>query len=174
MPSMLERILAATSVTQVIDILEDLDDPKWRSVGGRDNNLATINLGSDPAAGIIERVTNAIDSVMDLEWERRGQPTNVKSPREAVDAWFGVPEGRLGPLKTADLLKKDFKELSSRVRVTVRGSSHLTRPTIDIRDLGTGLLSQDFEHTILSLNQNRKLKKFFLAGAFGQGACLST
>ena len=38
----------------------------------RENNLATINLSSDPAAGLVERVTNAIDAVLEREWVQRG------------------------------------------------------------------------------------------------------
>ena len=40
---------------------------------------------------------------------------------------------------------------------------------MDIRDKGVGILAQEFGTSIVGLNETRKLKKFFLAGAFGQG-----
>ena len=65
------QILDATQVQQVTDIIDafiENYDIGWKPVGGNENNLATVNLGSDPAAGLIERVTNAVDAVLDREW----------------------------------------------------------------------------------------------------------
>lgn len=164
----LERLLATTTVKGVTDLLLNLgSNIRWRPVGGRENNLATINLGTDPAAGLVERITNAIDAVLELEWVRRGSPTNIRSPREAVETWFGIQEGRLENVTNAR--DRAIVTLSSRVIISLHDSERNDRPTVDIRDQGVGLLSTEFGDTILSLNQTVKLKKFFLAGAFGQG-----
>jgi len=170
MTSILERLFEATTVRAVTDILATLTKEcriAWRPVGGRENNLATINLGSDPAAGLIERVTNAIDAVLEREWIEQGQPTNIRSPRAAVERWFGISEGKLENVE--DLREPKIVGLSSRVKVTLYDSERADRPTVDIRDYGIGLRAEEFASSILSLNENRKLKKFFLAGAFGQG-----
>ena len=164
------KLLKATSVKQVTDFLVEFESKQcveWLPVGGRDNNLPIINLGSDPAAGVIERVTNAIDAVIDLEWEKRGQPAHPKSPRDAIEQWWKFKGGRTTNIE--DLRDEAIVELSKKVQVTIRDSERPDRPTIDVRDYGTGLLSKDFAGTILSLNESRKLNKLFLAGAFGQG-----
>lgn len=166
-----ERLLAITSVKDLTKFLIELQRQvgklSWVPVGNNDNNLAIINLGSDSAAGLVERVTNAIDGVLDLEWMRQGSPEGVRSPRAAVSKWFDIPDGRLGEIVRDDL--RDIQDLSKNVVVTLQDSDHAELPTVDIRDRGVGLLPKDFGDTILSLNKNRKLKKLFLAGAFGQG-----
>lgn len=166
-----EQLLAATSVRDLTSFTRDLQKEvgklKWLPVGNNDNNLAIINLGSDSAAGLIERVTNAIDAVLDREWIQQGRPDGVKSPRAATSMWFEIPDGRLGGIVRDDL--KEIQDLSKNVSVTLLDSDHSDLPTVDIRDQGVGLLPQEFGDSILSLNKNRKLKKLFLAGAFGQG-----
>lgn len=75
MPVTLEQLLGAKTVCQVTDIIAALTQANtvaWRPVGDRENNLATINMGSDPAGGVIERITNAIDAVLEREWAERG------------------------------------------------------------------------------------------------------
>jgi hypothetical protein len=165
------QLLGATSVPDLTAFVTDLQKGgvklKWLPVGNKDNNLATINLGSDSAAGLIERVTNAIDAVLDREWIQQGSPEGFKTPRSATAAWFGVPDGHLGGVAKEDL--KQFEELSKRVVVTLQDSNSTEYPTVDIRDKGIGLLPDEFGDSILSLNNSRKLKKLFLSGAFGQG-----
>jgi hypothetical protein len=169
-----KRFLEAVTIQALSGLIEEMKDTAqsgvavaWKPVGGNDNNLAIINLGSDPAAGVVERITNAVDSVLDLEWMQHKQPPHIMSPRAAVDAWFDIRDGKLSQLTASDVRK--LEEISKRVEVTLRDSDRNDRPTVDIRDTGTGILPQDFGDTILSLNKNRKLKKLFLAGAFGQG-----
>ncbi len=165
-----KKIFAATKVSDLTGIINDLSDEEaiaWRPVGGIDNNLAIIGMGSDPAAGVIERITNAIDSVIELEWMQKGQPPNITYPRLAVEKWFGIRDGRLTGYKTAEL--KKLEKYAGRVEVSLRDSDRDDKPTIDIRDYGIGIPSEEFGDSILSLNKNRKLRKLFLAGAFGQG-----
>jgi hypothetical protein len=154
-------------VVQAINAVMKSNHDKWLPVGGIDNNLATIGLGSDPAAGVIERVTNAQDAVLDRAWIEQGEPPNIFSPRAATEEWFKIPKGRLAEIKKADL--KRFEEIQSKIRVTLQDSGQEALPTIEIRDLGAGLKAEEFADSILGLNKNRKLKKLFLAGAFGQG-----
>lgn len=165
-------LLEVTTAQDIRDLIDEIKqelgtDVTWRDVGGRENNLATINMGTDPAGALTERITNAIDAVIDHEWYRQGQPTNVSSPREAVESWFGIPNGKLSNVE--NLRDDAITEIRDRVKVTLRDSGKDARPTIDIRDRGIGLQAEDFSNTILSLNRSRKMKKFHLAGAFGQG-----
>ncbi len=170
MDAIASAFLSAKTVPEVSVAINEVikrKQDKWLPVGGIDNNLATIGLGSDPAAGVIERVTNALDAVIDRAWMEQGEPPNVFSPRAASEEWFKVPKGRLSEIEKTDL--KRFEEIQSKVRVTLHDSGQDALPTIDIRDHGAGLRTEEFADSILGLNKNRKLKKLFLAGAFGQG-----
>lgn len=170
MPILLSQVLSVASVKDVTDLLKLLRKEHaidWRPVDDNENNLATINLGSDPAAGVIERITNAIDAVIDAAWHENGCPADVKSPRAASAAWFNVPRGRLREIK--DARDEVILDIVGKITVTFRDSERADRPTVDIRDLGTGISPDQFDETILSLHKSRKLKKLFLAGAFGQG-----
>jgi hypothetical protein len=170
MSKLLERLLAVSKVREVTDLVGDISDERriaWKAVGDNDNNLAIINLGSDPAAGVVERITNAFDAVLELEWLQHGQPAHLMSPRAAVADWFGITDGRLA--NVTDLRAEAISALTDHVTVTLRESERADRPTLDVRDKGIGLRAEDFAGSILSLNKSRKLRKLFLAGAFGQG-----
>lgn len=170
MPNHFAQLTEASSVRAVIDAIQDISAEQrvtWRAVGDNENNLATINLGTDPAAGLIERITNALDGVLEREWVERGQPTDIPSPRAAVEQWFGIPQGRL--VNIENLRDAELADLSQRVEVTLRDSESVDRPTVEIRDAGIGIKAGDFARSILSLQGTRKLRKLFLAGAFGQG-----
>lgn len=167
---MLADLLEAKTVRSIIDVIPTLSAERrigWRNVGDNENNLATIDLGTDPAAGIIERITNAIDAVLEREWKEQGEPTGVDSPRKAVERWFDIPDGRL--VNAEDLRADEIVDLSNRAQVTLHDSERSDRPTVDIRDFGIGIKTEDFDKSILSLHGSRKLRKMFLAGAYGQG-----
>lgn len=78
-----------------------------------------------------------------------------------------IPEGKLR--NVADLRDAKIAALADRVQVTFYDSEREDRPTVDIRDFGIGIKAEEFATTILSLHRSRKLRKLFLAGAFGQG-----
>lgn len=162
----LQRLLAATKVSDVTTWLSQLELPTaWKPVGGRENNFGIIHIGSDPAAALVERITNAIDAVLERAWREQGRPDDIRSPRRAVEAWFQIPHGRLREVQDI----RDLSDLTDRVVVTLYDSERAERPTVDIRDRGCGIRAEDFEATILSLNEDIKLRKLYLAGAYGQG-----
>lgn len=168
--AILQQLLSATQVRNIADAISAIGREHritWRPVDDNENNLATINLGSDPAAGIVERITNAFDAVLEYEWLNRGQPTSLMSPRSAVEQWFNIRSGRLSGVD--DLRAPEIVALTSRVQVTLHDSERSDAPTIDVRDFGIGIRREDFSVGILSLHKSRKLRKLFLAGAFGQG-----
>ena len=61
-------------------------------VGRRPNNRGAIEVAADPGRSLIERVTNAHDALLELEFERHGGKPKCLSPREAAAAWLDVPE----------------------------------------------------------------------------------
>lgn len=165
------QLLDITTVRELVSFISQVQADgnrlAWKPVDDNDNNLATINLGSDPAAGVIERITNALDAILEQEWVSRGEPTNLSTPRSAVEAWFKIKDGRLATLATDEVRKLD--DVATKVQVTLRDSDRPDKPTVDVRDYGIGIGPEDFSTSILSLNRDRKLRKLFLAGAFGQG-----
>lgn len=167
-----KQLLEATTTKSITDILEILTEDfniKWTPVGNRPNNQSTINMGTDPAAGLVERITNSIDSVLDLKWHTHGKPDDIQSPRKAAKKWFDIPNGRLNSI--ADV--RSFAELASKIVVTLKDSEKEDHPTVEIRDYGTGIKGDDFGTTILSLNDNNKIDKLHQMGAYGQGGSTS-
>ena len=174
MKKVFEQLLKANTAREVTDILIDLTDNyeiSWIPVGGRGNNQSTINMGTDPAAGLVERITNSIDAVLDLEWYHQGCPNYIESPRVAVQKWFGLPEGKLRNIE--NISAKNIQELAKRISVTLKDSEREAFPTVEIRDYGTGIKGEDFSKTILSLNDDNKIDKLHQMGAYGQGGSTS-
>jgi len=170
MEKIFEQLLKANTAKEVTDILEVLTDDydiTWIPVGGRGNNQSTINMGTDPAAGLIERITNSIDAVLDLEWYKQGCPEDINSPRTAAQKWFGLQDGKLRNID--DPSSKNIQELVRRIRVTLKDSERESFPTVEIRDFGTGIVGEDFSRNILSLNDDNKIDKLHQMGAYGQG-----
>src|SRR5438876_1037330 len=62
-----------------VQILEKKCGYGWRPVGDNEANYGLINLGSDPGHALIERITNAIDAVIERESLR--QSSKHKLPR---------------------------------------------------------------------------------------------
>jgi hypothetical protein len=170
MKKIFEQLLKANTAREVTDILVELTDNheiRWEAVGGRGNNQSTINMGTDPTAGLVERITNSIDAVLDLEWYQQGCPKDIDSPRAAVQKWFGLQEGKLRNIKDASA--KNIQELAKRISVTLKDSEREEFPTVEIRDYGIGIKGEDFSRTILSLNDDNKINKLHQMGAYGQG-----
>lgn len=169
MEEIFKNLLLAHKPEEVRNVLIKIGKSKYRfePVGNRKNNLATINIGTDPAAGVTERITNAIDAVLEKEWKEQDEPTDIKSPRRASELWYGIENGKIS--KISDPHDKRLKELSDLVNVTLFDSGQPTKPTVEIRDKGIGLEPEQFSKTILDLNGNNKIGKLHLMGAYGQG-----
>ena len=142
---------------------------KWRAVGDRENNFGLINIGSDPGHALVERITNAIDAVIEREalkaLKKKKGPTSLPaSPREAVATWFKVPGGRV-----SNLTIKARQEVAEQVIVSLADGGSKRTPTIEVRDYGVGLTPSLLPRTVLSLGETNKIDKPYLAGAYGQG-----
>src|SRR5258706_16419508 len=70
----------------------------WYPVGGRENNRGVIEVSSDPGRSIVERITNAIDAILEAEHEKHHGLPESGSPREAAVAWLNVPEDGLSAM----------------------------------------------------------------------------
>src|SRR5690554_6579093 len=169
MEEIFKELILAYTPKEVTNILKKIGASKmlWENVGKRRNNLATINIGTDPAAGVTERITNAIDAVLEKEWKEKGEPTDIKSPRRAAELWYGIENGKIS--KISDPHDKRLKNLSELVNVTLYDSGQPSKPTVEIRDKGIGFEPEQFAKTILDLNGNNKIGKLHLMGAYGQG-----
>jgi hypothetical protein len=179
---LLNALLAATMPVEVRNVLLSIgDNPElsagesfgaqeysWEFYGGRESNISSINLGSKPGRSLTERITNAIDGVLEKKMAKAAG-MEPSSPMEAAKAWFGRP-----PSTPDSGLYKSLREFSVNgydqlVRVVLLPSDESTEPIVDVVDDGIGIAPANFSKTILSLQQGNKIKKRYLAGAFGQG-----
>ncbi len=136
---------------------------KWTPLG-RENNRGTIELSADPARSAVERLTNGIDGVLELEHQRHGGLPDCRSPLDASVAWLGVPERGLSAMTPVQR-----RALAQRVSIKMEAGEGRESRVVEVRDRGIGITPQDMPKTILSLNESNKLQKHYLAGAYGQG-----
>jgi hypothetical protein len=179
---LLTALLAATKPSEVESILTRAGDSseltvhekfgtasyQWEFYGGTDSNVSSIGLGSKAGRSLTERVTNAIDAVLEKKANAStgSEPT---SPMEAAQRWFGRP-----PSNAEEGLFSKVREFSMNgydklVKVVLSQGDKETAPTVDVVDDGIGIVPADFANTILSLQRGNKIKKRYLAGVFGQG-----
>jgi len=169
--ALLAALAKTRNLSEALDLVPSLERDhgfKWRAVGNRENNYGSINIGSDPGHALVERVTNAIDAVIEhqaLTRTRRGKAKGMPaSPREAVETWLKVPGGRI-----SNLTIKRRQELADDVVLRIFESTQRKHPTIEVQDRGIGLTPAQMPGTILSLGEGNKIDKAYLAGAYGQG-----
>lgn len=168
---LLIQLCKALDLSDAIKIIRKLESNflyTWRPVGDNEANYGLINIGSDPGNALIERVTNAIDGVIEREALRQQDKKGgiiPASPREAVERWFHVPGGRVANLGDP----ANRQPLADNVVVTLLEGDHKRRPSVMIRDRGVGLTPSLIPTTILSLSATNKIDKPYLAGAYGQG-----
>lgn len=137
---------------------------QWRPVGDRPNNIGTIRVASDPALAMVERVTNAMDAMLELgHYEHPADPA-PQSPRQAAQMWFGVPKTGL-----PDMTETERRNLGKLITVSLDESGDPKRPTIVVADAGIGQSPGDFPKTLVSLNESNKVGQLYTMGTYGQG-----
>jgi hypothetical protein len=168
---LLAHLAQSRRLEEILEAAEKLESEHgfhWLAVSGREGNYGSINIGSDPGHAFVERVTNAIDAVIEREALRRAAKGMAKdmpaSPREAVEAWFNVPSGRVSKLPI-----NKRQALADEVIIRILEGASKKQPTLEIIDHGIGLTPNLIPRTILSLNDTNKINKPYLAGAYGQG-----
>ena len=149
---------------QLMSFLSSQPHLKWLPVGGRANNRGIIEVSANTGRALVERVTNAIDAVLDAEYVRHDGKPPCDSPREAAEAWLQVPHEGLSALSP-----NQRRSLAKRVNVRLRKGDGPSKRIVDISDSGIGLSAEQFPTTILSLNESNKVTKKHLAGTYGQG-----
>lgn len=163
--NILKKIIKATSNNDIEKILQLLNDKiEWKPLGNDSQNYPRIAMGSNPSNGITERITNAMDAMLELEVENNREIKKAQNPRIALELAYNIKEGNL---RNAN--QKKIGELASNINVKFLDSGILKRPTIEVYDRGIGQHPSDFPNTLLSINSNYKYTKFYLIGEFGQG-----
>ena len=134
---------------------------------GRPNNIGTIRMASDPGLALVERVTNGIDSLLELGvlLAPRTQPT---SPEEAARLLYGIPAGGLGEMSDSNR-----RSLAHNLVISMHESGDTKHPTIRIQDAGIGQHPDDFAGTLMSLNESNKVGKPYTMGTYGQGGSVT-
>jgi hypothetical protein len=166
---LLAALLSATNTQQVEAALTAyfVANPGtgFQPVGRRPNNRGAIEVASDAGRSLIERVTNVLDALLELEHDRHGGTPTCRSPREAGSAWLGVPEKE----GLSALTNKQRQDLAARAVVRLEPGEGSQSRLVTVIDKGIGIEPDQLERTILSLNESNKIQKHYLAGTYGQG-----
>src|SRR5438105_3412913 len=141
-----------------------VNELRWLPIGGRESNRGAIEASADPGRSLVERLTNGIDAVLEVEHGRHSGMPICRTPKEASVAWLNVPEGGLSEMTTAQR-----RMLAQRVTIKLFPGDGREGRVVEVRDRGIGLSAEEMPSTILSLNESNKLQKHYLAGTYGQG-----
>lgn len=163
-------LMGAGKVQEVEEALAEFraahDGVTEEPIAGRPNNRGAVEVATDAGRSLIERVTNAQDALLELEHSQRNGKPDCRTPREAAAAWLGVPV-RNG---LAGLSEQARRELAANVVVRLQaGDGTWSSRLVSVMDRGIGILPEDLQSTILSLNEDNKIEKHYLAGTYGQG-----
>ena len=162
------RATKRSEIKKILRMLTKNHNGAWRLVGDR-TNYPTIHIASRPVSCVVERLTNAIDA--QLETVALTAPTiveNCKSPRSLVEKRYQIEGGYLSSLGRATSRRERLVEEAG-VRITMKDGDAQDTPTIEVTDRGIGVARDEFPETLLSLNRDNKIRKWYLMGRFGQG-----
>ena len=106
---------------------------KWQPIGGRNNNSGTIEASGDPGRALVERVTNAVDAVLEAEHASHDGRPECRTPRDAATAWLNVPDNGL-----SDLTTRQRQQLANRIVVKLQPGTDRDARTLEVRDHGIG------------------------------------
>ena len=163
----LKQVLLGLGDSQEIglDVPFGPDHLIWRAYGDNPSNVSSVGLGTKPGRSLTERLTNAMDALLEERVIDGVEPPT--SPREAAKTWFGRPIS--GPDEGISGWNYAASAVDRRIHVVLNSSDQDEAPSIDVLDDGIGLLPSQFANTILSLQAGNKIRKRYQIGAFGQG-----
>lgn len=146
----------------------------WAFIGNDESNASTIDMLENGEKGIVERLTNAIDSVI----EKSKNDVNLINPKKSSEVIKQAFPDYYKNYKDVinGLANQNWAyDAADKVFLVVNDGSRKSTPTIDVIDLGTGIVGSDFPDTILSLHKGNKIKESqsYTIGAFGQGGSTS-
>jgi hypothetical protein len=154
--------------------LKDIEK-NWRFLGDNSSNGSSISILKKGEKGLIERITNAIDAVIEKQRNifKMGSPLNSE-----VVIKKAFPKFHSNLMKIYDKhgeVKSQAYDIENQVILAVNDGSKANKPTFDILDKGIGVHGSEFKNTLLSINRGNKLSsdKKYLIGAFGQGGSTS-
>jgi hypothetical protein len=164
-----ERLVGATTTVDALAAVSGFrashkDTLEEKPLGYRLNNRGTVEVATDPGRSAIERITNAIDALLELEHSTHNGKPACSSPRLAAQAWLGIDHSGLSATT-----QKQRQLLARRTVVTLESGENKSSRILSVRDTGIGLFPERMSTTILSLNESNKWQKHYLAGTFGQG-----
>jgi hypothetical protein len=164
-----ERLLSATNTSAAWAALNGFRAKTKSSIeekplGYRPNNRGTVDVATDPGRSVIERITNAIDAILELEHSTHNGKPVCHTPRDAAQAWLGIDRQGIGAAS-----QRQRQQLARRTVVTLEEGEGRASRIVTVRDTGIGLFPEHMTSTILSLNEGNKWQKHYLAGTFGQG-----
>ena len=140
-------------------------------MGNNSSNSSSINGLKGGKKGLIERITNAIDTV--IEKYKSNYRLKPKYTSEVIKKAF--PEYWELIKDKNSITKLNAKDAKDKVFLVVNDDSKSNKPTFDIIDTDIGINDENFENTILSIAKGNKFSedKNYLIGAFGQGGSTS-
>lgn len=146
----------------------------YKFLGNSSSNGSNVGQLTSGEKGLVERITNAIDTVIEKQKNKCGIVSAKDSLAIIKKAFPKYYENMIDVIN--DNAEKSFaNDAEGQVILAVNDGSKSNKPTFDVIDKGTGLLGSEFESTILSINHGNKLsrEKSYLIGAFGQGGSTS-
>lgn len=146
----------------------------FKFLGNNSSNGSNVGQLTTGEKGLVERITNAIDAVIEKQKEKN-YIVSAKDSSVIIKKAFPKYYSNMQDVLNDSSDKSLSKDAENQVIVAVNDGSKSNKPTIDVIDKGVGLLGPDFENTILSINHGNKLSrdKSYLIGAFGQGGSTS-
>lgn len=165
---LLNALLGAETIAEVEKLIASFssDKSRWVPFGGTTGNKGQIKISTDPVRAIVERITNAIDAVV----ERGIQAAGI------IDTLLLTPEERvtLGLTSPREAIQRYVPNADdSYILTSVNPHEHWEQCTVDIFDRGIGMRPEIMPKTILSLSGSNKVSKPYNAGMFGQGGATS-
>lgn len=146
----------------------------WKFIGNEPSNASTINMLRKGEKGLIERITNGIDAVIEKKVAEIGGAA-PSSSQAVIKKSFENYYKHCEKVRKGLADRNQVCDADDQIMVAVSDGSKSSRPTYDVVDKGTGIEGKDFENTILSLHKGNKISidKQYLIGAFGQGGSTS-
>ena len=146
----------------------------YKFLGNNSSNGSNVGQLTTGEKGLVERITNAIDAVI----ENQKAKCNIGSAKDSsviIKKAFPKYYENMQEVMKDNADKSFAKDAENQVILAVNDGSKSNKPTFDVIDNGVGLFGNEFENTILSINHGNKLSrdKSYLIGAFGQGGSTS-
>lgn len=146
----------------------------WSFLGENSSNASAVGILTKGEKGLIERITNAIDAVIEKQ-KIKHNIGYAKNSDVIIQKAFPKYYNNKRNVVAGTEDKCYPHEADNQVIIAINDSGSSKKPTFDIIDKGTGIKGEEFANTILSIQKGNKLSsdKAYLIGAFGQGGSTS-